>query len=150
MSGIIGNTGSFGRRMADQAKFCVHCGQRMNLETTHCPSCGHPSPPPPAVPRIPPEGISDRKFGTAVALCGVFGIVGIHHFYLGNILHGLIDLLMFVVGFGLVLTDDSALAGVGVLIILVDVAHTVWVMIRLFTGKTRDGRGRLVVYPGQL
>ena len=39
------------------------------------------------------EPVSDRSYGVAVALCGIFGIVGIHHFYLGNHLHGLFDLL---------------------------------------------------------
>ena len=42
------------------------------------------------------EVTSPKSYGTAVALCGVFGTVGLHHFYLGNIIHGLLDLGLFV------------------------------------------------------
>lgn len=86
----------------------------------------------------------------AVALCGVFGLAGIHHFYLGNILHGIFDLGLLVSAVFLMNSYDGLLALFGGLLILIDAIHSGVVMYLLFTGRTSDARGRLVVYPGQL
>jgi TM2 domain-containing membrane protein YozV len=37
---------------------------------------------------------SSKKYSTAVCLSGIFGIIGIHHFYLGRWMHGIVDLSM--------------------------------------------------------
>jgi TM2 domain-containing membrane protein YozV len=37
-----------------------------------------------------------KSYGIAVSLCGVFGVLGIHHFYLEDYLHGFADLGLFV------------------------------------------------------
>ena len=34
---------------------------------------------------------SDKSYGAAVSLCMIFEMKGIHHFYLGNVLHGIFD-----------------------------------------------------------
>ena len=94
--------------------------------------------------------VSPKSYGTSVALAGVFGVVGIHHFYLGNHLHGLFDCGLFVVSMGLLIgSDDPALIALGVVLLLIDIAHTVFVMYRLLVGEQRDASGLLVKYPGQ-
>ena len=93
---------------------------------------------------------SDKSYGVAVALCMIFGIVGIHHFYIGNVVHGFIDLGLFVVGFSLILfSGNPEVMFLGAMLILADVIHTFVVTILLLIGKVKDGEGRLVAYPGQ-
>ncbi|WP_143181912.1 TM2 domain-containing protein [Thalassospira sp. TSL5-1] len=134
----------------EKSKFCAKCGQGMPMEAQACPTCGHPCSLPPSDAARHSNDISKKKFGTAVALCGVFGILGIHHFYLGNILHGIADFLLCVVAITCFVSNDPSLVPIGLLLLLIDFGHTFWVMVRLFTGKTRDGLGKLVVYPGQI
>lgn len=98
---------------------------------------------------LPRSEISSKNFGVAVSLCGIFGIVGIHHFYLGNIMHGLIDLGLFVAAMVLMYGSTGPMVALGFALLLIDIAHTLWVMIMLFIGKTRDSQGRIVAYPGQ-
>lgn len=94
---------------------------------------------------------SPKSYGAAVATCMIFGTMGIHHFYLGNWLHGLFDLGLFVIAVTLLITGDSPGAILmAIVCILVDVAHTLVVTYRLLVGKCRDGAGLLVVYPGQI
>jgi len=80
----------------------------------------------------------------------IFGIVGVHHFYLGNWLHGLLDFSMFVVGFTCILSNNPAAVSLGMLVIIIDVIHTIWVTYRLVVGRSRDGQGRLIAFPGQV
>lgn len=100
---------------------------------------------------VPPADsrISPKSYGVAVALSGIFGIIGIHHFYLGNWLHGLIDLGLSVAGITCIFSDDPMTVLVGAFLLFVDVLHTIIVIYRLFVGKCRDGQGLLVAYPGQ-
>lgn len=93
--------------------------------------------------------ISPKSYGVAVALSGIFGVVGIHHFYLGNWLHGLIDFGLLVFGIIFLSSDDPMTAWIGAFLLFVDVIHTIVVTYRLFVGKCRDGKGFLVAYPGQ-
>jgi TM2 domain-containing membrane protein YozV len=85
---------------------------------------------------------SDKSYGTAVALCGVFGVLGIHHFYLGNVLMGIFDLGMFIT-FLVLYTSGYPVAAFGAL--LVDALHTVFVFYRLITEQETDGQGRPVL-----
>ncbi len=125
--------------------YCTGCGLRRTEISDSCPNCGYAFSSP-----YRAEDISPKSFGTAVALCGVFGLAGIHHFYLGNILHGIFDLALLIAAVFLMDSYDEMLALLGGLLLLIDFCHTGAVMYLLFTGKTVDGRGRLVVYPGQL
>ncbi|TDI60698.1 MAG: TM2 domain-containing protein [Alphaproteobacteria bacterium] len=94
--------------------------------------------------------VSPKKYGVAVSLCLVFGTLGIHHFYLGNWIHGFLDFAALVGGITLIAaSDNSMLVGLGVMMILADIVHTIVVTIMLLVGKTRDGQGLVVVYPGQ-
>ncbi len=92
------------------------------------------------------ETPSDKSYGIAVALSAVFGVVGIQHFYLGRWLEAFIDLGLAILTVVLFLMGEPLLAiGVG----LIDGLHTFIVTIMLLTGSFRDGKGRLVCYPGQ-
>ena len=130
-------------------KFCRMCGTQLAVDADQCPSCGHVCAPIGGN-KPTPENISPKSFGVAVSLCGVFGIMGIHHFYIGNIVHGLIDLLLFVAAMVCFFNNTESWALFGLMLLLIDVGHSVWVMYQLFTGKTYDSQGRLIPYPGQI
>ncbi|MEK9843988.1 TM2 domain-containing protein [Thalassospira sp.] len=130
-------------------KFCSECGQSLDLEALHCSNCGKASPPLHPTTKHNTQDVSKRSFAVAVSLCGIFGLLGIHHFYLRNIVHGLIDFLMFITAIVCLLNDDPIWVFLGVPILLIDFGHTMWVMYHLFVGKTKDGDGKIVAYPGQ-
>ncbi|MER5170907.1 NINE protein [Thioclava sp. GXIMD2076] len=83
---------------------------------------------------------SPKSYGTAVALCGVFGVLGVHHFYLGNILHGLVDLGLFLVTVALFCNGNP----LALVFLLADALHTVIVFYKLITEQERDGQGRRI------
>ncbi len=87
---------------------------------------------------------SSKSYGVAVSLCGIFGIVGIHHFYIGNHLHGIFDLSLLIFGVLFLIAGDG-LEVLGVLLLFIDVIHTFVVFYRLITEKQKDGSGKLIV-----
>jgi len=118
--------------MADTATDCGRCGFRAPIGAV----------------RVQAE-FSDKSFGAAVALCGIFGTIGLHHFYLGNIVHGVFDLGLFVSSVLCFFSGDVSLQMLGLILILMDALHTLFVFYKLIAGKQLDGAGRLVTYPGQ-
>lgn len=91
--------------------------------------------------------VSPKSYAVAVALSGVFGFIGIQHFYLGRWIEGLLD-----VGLTIGWVTCFFLIGepaYGALFLMADLAHSFIVSIMLMIGTYRDGRGRLVCYPGQ-
>ena len=94
--------------------------------------------------------VSPKSYGIAVTLSMIFGVLGIHHFYMGNWLHGLLDFSLFVVGIACIASEDPTLVPIGTLLIIIDAIHTIWVTYRLFVGKCSDGQGRLIAFPGQI
>ena len=94
----------------------------------------------------PHEQVSDKSYTIAVCLSAIFGVVGIQHFYLGRWFEALIDLSLFVVTIYFIFSGQFMLA---ILTGAIDAIHTFIVTIMLLTGSFRDGRGRLVPYPGQ-
>ena len=90
--------------------------------------------------------VSPKSYATAVILSGIFGVIGIHHFYLGRVGHGLIDLLLTIVGLSLLYRGAPIIVG---LIIFIDIIHTLIVTIMLLVGNYKDGDGKIVAYPGQ-
>lgn len=92
------------------------------------------------------EQPSDRRYVVAVVLSAIFGILGVHHFYLGRIAHGLFDLSLSVSALVLLMMGYPAWA---LLAIAIDYLHTFAVTFQLLVGACRDGQGRLVTYPGQ-
>ncbi|SHM75265.1 NINE protein [Roseibium suaedae] len=124
---------------------CSYCGKKIAMAARACPECGAPQ-------AAAKEDVSPKSYGVAVALCGVFGMVGIHHFYLGNILHGLFDLGLFLCWFLIWVT--GAADGNGFLILLAvacfiaDFAHTLVIFTKLICGSAHDSQGRRVAIPG--
>ena len=90
--------------------------------------------------------ISPKKYSTAVVLSGLFGILGIHFFYIGRIGYGLFDLVLSLTAAYLFITGEI---GAALLVLALDYIHTVVVTFRLLTGKEVDGQGRRILYPGQ-
>ena len=89
---------------------------------------------------------SEKSYTIAVCLSAVFGVVGIQHFYLGRYIEATIDLALFIGTIYFFLTGQILLA---FMVGAIDALHTFIVTIMLLTGTFRDGRGRLVLYPGQ-
>lgn len=89
---------------------------------------------------------SEKNYIVAVCLSGVFGVLGIHHFYLGRYLEGCVDLALALIAFFLYMNGNLGLA---FLVFAIDSIHTLIVTIMLLTGSIKDGSGRLVCYPGQ-
>lgn len=89
---------------------------------------------------------SDKTYVTAVILSGIFGIMGIHHFYVGRWAMGIFDLGLFI---ATVLFYTFELYAVAMLFFAVDLVHTVIVTYLLLVGKYKDGNGNLIKYPGQ-
>lgn len=87
------------------------------------------------------EEISPKSYGTAVTLCGIFGVVGIHHFYLEDWAHGIVDLLLFVLTLYFFFTDQE---GWALIFLAVDSLHTIVIFYYLIIERWRDGRGRLI------
>jgi len=93
---------------------------------------------------------SEKSYGVAVCFSGVFGLLGIQHFYLGRYLLGFLDLglslgaLAFFI-YGTTVTDYVF----GAILFLIDMIHSIYVLVKLLAGEYTDGEGRLVMYPGQ-
>ena len=92
------------------------------------------------------EQPSDKSYTIAVCLSAIFGVVGIQHFYLERWLEAILDLGLFIATIYFFVTGQFLLA---VLCGATDALHTFIVTIMLLTGTFRDGRGKLVMYPGQ-
>ncbi|MBD3300162.1 MAG: hypothetical protein GF347_02310 [Candidatus Moranbacteria bacterium] len=90
--------------------------------------------------------ISEKKYAVSICLAGVFGILGIHHFYLGKWLMGLFDLSLSIAAFYCLYTNHPLL---GFLFLFIDILHSIIVISLLIVGKLKDGKGHLISYPGQ-
>jgi len=85
---------------------------------------------------------SPKSYGVAVSLCGIFGVLGIHHFYLEDYLHGIADLALFIIAVVFFVQGNSGLA---TLVLLADALHSVIIFYYLIIEKWRDGQGRPVL-----
>lgn len=94
---------------------------------------------------LAPAQLSEKKYGTAVALAFVFGVLGVHHLYLRRWGEAALDMGLTITGFALL--DSHPL--IAMLVFFLDLVHTVIVTSLLIVGKWRDGDGRLIAYPGQ-
>ncbi len=93
---------------------------------------------------------SEKSYGTAVCFAGVFGLLGIQHFYLGRYLLGLLDLGLSVAAFAFFFLGQSTESIIfGMIFLLIDIVHSIYVLVKLLAGEYEDGEGRLVMYPGQ-
>ena len=93
---------------------------------------------------------SKKSYGVAVCFSGVFGLLGIQHFYLGRYLLGFLDLGLSVGAFAFIFFGETTPNIIfGMILLLIDVVHSVYVLVKLLAGEYEDGEGRLVMYPGQ-
>lgn len=90
---------------------------------------------------------SSKNYAVAVILSGIFGILGVHHFYCGRHLHGFIDLALSIGGFYYLWFSDMQY--IGIILLAIDAIHTLIVTIQLLIGAYRDGDGKIIAYPGQ-
>lgn len=90
--------------------------------------------------------ISAKKYTTAVILSGLFGLMGIHHFYVKRWAMGLLDLGLFLA------TIFSWIYGALFLFwtfLIIDLTHTVYVSYLLLVGRYKDGDGKRIPYHQQ-
>ena len=86
------------------------------------------------------DGHSEKSYTVAVCLCGIFGIFGFHHFYVGRWGHGLFDLALSIGGIVLLLSLNP----LGIVLLLFDFIHTIFYMYKLIANEYRDGSGKLI------
>ena len=89
---------------------------------------------------------SDKNYIVAVCLSAVFGVLGVHHFYLGRYVEGIIDFSLAMLALYFYINGQL---GWAVLVFVIDSLHTFIITIMLLTGSFKDGSGKLVCYPGQ-
>ena len=89
---------------------------------------------------------SEKSYGVAVCLSAIFGVMGIHHFYIGRYLEGVIDFALFVATLYFYFSGQLLWA---VLFFAIDGLHTFIITIMLLTGTFKDGKGNYICYPGQ-
>ena len=84
---------------------------------------------------------SPKSYGIAVMLCGIFGTLGVHHFYLEDWWHGLADVMLVVLAIAFLMQGFALLF---IITILIDAVHTITIFYLLIVEKWRDGAGRRV------
>lgn len=89
---------------------------------------------------------SKKSYVVATILAGIFGIIGIHHFYAGRIAMGVLDLSLFIATCFFYISGDFLIAGI---LFLGDLTHTVLVTYLLLIGQYKDGNGNFIIFPGQ-
>lgn len=73
-------------------------------------------------------------------------MAGVHHFYLGRYIEGTIDFSLLVATIYFFVTGQI---GWAILFGVVDALHTFVITIMLLTGSFKDGKGKVICYPGQ-
>lgn len=63
--------------------FCRACGSKVHTSAVACPSCGAPQ---------KAGGESSKLILPAAILCFLFGVLGVHRFYVGKVGTGLLQL----------------------------------------------------------
>lgn len=85
--------------------FCSECGAGMSAMAPNCPSCGAPN-------RAVGGPVSTKSMVPAALLCFFLGTFGIHRFYVGKILTGILMILT-LGGFGIWTLIDLVMIIVG-------------------------------------
>ncbi|HCL26113.1 MAG TPA: hypothetical protein DHW65_07205 [Dehalococcoidia bacterium] len=84
-----------------------------------------------------------KSYFVSVCLAGIFGTLGIHHFYLGRWIHGLFDLLLAILTVVFIFISLP----IALLFLVTDIIHTVYFTYKLVIGEYKDGSGRTVNIP---
>ncbi len=90
---------------------------------------------------------SEKSYVVAVCLSGIFGLIGVQHFYLGRWVPGIADVLMTFAWFYYFFIAGLPL--IGLIFLALDCIHTLVTTILLLIGEYRDGTGAYVCYPNQ-
>lgn len=76
----------------DNEKYCIECGSIINIKAEICPKCGVRQPG--QFSPVDPEITEQRnKWITCLLLCWFLGIFGVHRFYTGHTVIGVVQLL---------------------------------------------------------
>lgn len=86
-----------------QSKYCQHCGAKIDINCVVCPHCGK------QVSELKIQSAGCNKW-VAFLLCFFLGVFGIHHFYTGRYIMGIVYLFTF------------GLGGIGVIVDLILIA----------------------------
>tara|TARA_S200000501_G_C20599834_1_gene645390 strand:+ start:189 stop:473 length:285 start_codon:yes stop_codon:yes gene_type:complete len=86
---------------------------------------------------------SEKSYLISVCLCAVFGVVGVHHFYVKRWLHGLFDFSLFLFSLIFIFTGNLF----GFLLLAIDIIHTVYITYKLVIGEYKDGSGKFICIP---
>ena len=86
---------------------------------------------------------SPKSYFISVCFAGIFGTLGLHHFYLGRWLHGTFDLTMAI----LTVVFIFIFSPIAVLLAITDIVHTAYFTYKLIIGEYKDGSGRTVSLP---
>jgi TM2 domain-containing membrane protein YozV len=136
-------------KLGSNMAFCRTCGSEIRSGIFICGTCealGKTL----TYENAPVEDLSPKSYGITIVLIWVFGLMGIHHFYLKNWFHGFFDFGLFIFGFGFVFfSHDLTLHFFGLGLISIDVAHSLIVTYLVIVGKCKDGDGLYLPYPGQ-
>ena len=90
--------------------------------------------------------VSSKSYIISVILSAIFGVIGIHHLYLGRYVEFFIDFSLFAATIYFWFSGQIIWA---VITGFIDGLHTFVITIMLLTGSFKDGSGRTVCYPGQ-
>jgi TM2 domain-containing membrane protein YozV len=78
----------------ENEKFCVECGQLINIKAELCPKCGVRQQLPSTL--VNQEINEQRnKWITCLLLCWFLGVFGVHRFYTGHTAIGVVQVLTF-------------------------------------------------------
>jgi TM2 domain-containing membrane protein YozV len=89
---------------------------------------------------------SPKSYAVAVSLSAIFGVVGIHHLYLGRYIEFIFDFSLLVLTLYFYFSGELIWA---LVFGAIDGLHTFIITIMLLTGSFKDGSGRVICYPGQ-
>jgi TM2 domain-containing membrane protein YozV len=158
-----------GRDVVATAEYCPGCGARPRIGNSFCSACGAQVSPaaemcmrcgtrilyPQAAPAAASAGIggvSPKSRLVAFLCCIFFGIIGVHSFYAGKVVTGvvLIVLLILETVIAFILSTVLAIftAGLGVMIFpLFFIPTEIWIFvdfIMILIGKYKDSKGRVI------
>lgn len=71
----------------ENLKFCQECGEKINIKAEICPKCGVRQV------NIQTQSITEDKWLITLLLCLFLGYLGIHRFYTGHTLIGVLQIL---------------------------------------------------------
>jgi TM2 domain-containing membrane protein YozV len=100
----------------DQEKYCFNCGATIDSRAAVCPKCGVPQP------DVAKNKTLNSNWLATFLLCFIFGVFGVHRFYLGRVGTGILMLI--------------TLGGLGIWYIID--------LILIIVGQMRDSHGNYV------